>query len=188
MNEIPPPKPFRGSGEIAEIPKIHIRHPWNPNSEVHIRMLSLAAGLTRTVLSVARIPPGKECFAYHSHERDEEFVIILSGRGRAEIGEEVFEVGPGDFMGFTAPGTAHHLTNPFDEDLVYLMGGERSGMDVGQFPRLGRRIIFGASGIQAVDESALKPMSFDDWIGKALAGRGRGADTLRQSPQSRRTH
>jgi len=69
-------------------------------------------------------------------------------------------------MGFTAPGVAHHLTNPYNEDLVYLMGGERSGMDVGYFPKLKRRLVFTKSGISAVDESSLRPMTFEDYLKK----------------------
>ena len=48
---------------------------------------------------------------------------------------------------------AHHLTNPYDEDLVYLMGGERSRVEVSSFPRAGKRIIFSASGIWQVMSS-----------------------------------
>lgn len=146
------------------MPEVHLRHPWNTESDVSLRPLPMAAGLTRTVLTMARVPPGKESFAYHSHERDEEFVFILSGRGRAEIGDQVVDVGPGDFMGFPAPGIAHHLTNPYDEDLVYLMGGERSGFDIGYFPRLGRRLIFTASGIIGVDDATTTAFSLDDYL------------------------
>jgi uncharacterized cupin superfamily protein len=79
----------------------------------------------------------------------------LSGRGIAEIGDEVFEVGPGDFMGFTAPGPAHHLLDPNDVDLVYLIGGERSGEDISCFPRLGRRLRAGDDCLEAfADEPA----------------------------------
>ena len=39
-------------------------------------------------------------------------------RGIAEIGDETFEVGPGDAMLFTAPSVGHHLRNPFEVDLV----------------------------------------------------------------------
>lgn len=163
---MPDPKPLWTAAEIAAAPEAHIRHPWNPNSDVHVKPLSAAAGLSRVVLSLARVPPGKESFVYHSHERDEEFLFILSGRGRAEIGQEVFEVGPGDFMGFPAPGVAHHLTNPYEEDLVYLMGGERSGLDVGYFPKLNRRIVFAKSGIDAVEESALRPLRPEDFVAK----------------------
>jgi uncharacterized cupin superfamily protein len=145
--KLPDPKPLWTAAEIAGTPETRIRHPWNPNSEIHVRPLSQAAGLSRVVLSLARVPPGKESFVHHSHERD-----------------EVFEVGPGDFMGFTAPGVGHHLINPYEEDLVYLMGGERSGLDVGYFPKFKRRIIFSRSGICAVDEAALQTMTFDQWL------------------------
>ncbi|MEM9491829.1 MAG: cupin, partial [Myxococcota bacterium] len=51
------------------------------------------------------------------------------------------EVGPGDFMGFPTPSVAHHLRNPFDEELVYLSGGERKSMEIADFPRLGKRLL-----------------------------------------------
>lgn len=150
--------------EIEGLAQARIRHPFNPNSDVRLRRLSELAGLGRVQVSLARVPPGKESFAYHAHESDEEFVFILSGRGRAQIGDETVEVGPGDFMGFAAAGAAHHLTNPYDEDLVYLMGGERSRVEVGIFPEAGKRIIFTAGGLWQVDEADLRPMSFDDFV------------------------
>jgi uncharacterized cupin superfamily protein len=163
---MPSPKPLWSATEIAAAPEVHINHPWNANSDIYVKPLSIAAGLSRVALSLARVPPGKESYVYHSHERDEEFLFILSGRGRAEIGEEMFEVRPGDFMGFTAPGVAHHLINPYEEDLVYLMGGERSGLDVGYFPKLKRRIVFAQTGINAVNDSSLQLMTFDDFVAK----------------------
>jgi uncharacterized cupin superfamily protein len=80
------------------------------------------------------------------------------------------EVGPGDFMGFATPSVAHHLTNPYDEDLVYLMGGERSRVEVSSFPRAGKRIIFSGSGIWQVDEKHLEPMSLEQWLPDAPRG------------------
>lgn len=150
---------------IAGLPEMHVRHPWNDKSDVFIKRLAPLAGLSRIALSIARVPPGRESFVYHRHERDEEFVFILSGRGRAEIGDQVLEVGPGDFMGFGAPdGPAHHLSNPYDEDLVYLMGGESSGFDIGHFPRLRRRIIHGPSGITAVSEDDCEQLTFEQFL------------------------
>lgn len=161
---LPSPKPLWTANEISEAPSAHIRHPWNPNSDVRVTPISVAAGLSRVVVSLARVPPGKESFVFHSHERDEEFLYIISGRGRAEIGDEVFDIGPGDFMGFQAPGVAHHLTNPYEEDLVYLMGGERSGLDVGYFPKLKRRIVFSKTGVHAVNDDDVRPMHPGDWF------------------------
>ncbi len=158
-------KPYLSRAEIAGLPEAHIRHPWNPSSDVYLKRLSRLAGLTRVALSIARVPPGKESFLYHRHECDEEFVFILSGRGRAEIAEAVIEVGPGDFMGFPVPdGPPHHLTNPYDEDLVYLMGGESSGFDIGHFPRHGRRLVFAPSGIWSAEDADCRQMSFDQWL------------------------
>ncbi|MBE9167764.1 cupin domain-containing protein [Pleurocapsales cyanobacterium LEGE 06147] len=64
---------------------------------------------------------------------------LLSGRGIAEIDDEEFEVGADDFLGFPAPSVAHHLRNPFETDLIYLMGGERQAVEIGDFLRLGKR-------------------------------------------------
>ena len=166
MSDKPAPKPLFTAADIEGGRDVIFRHPWNPKSEVHTKHLAHWAGLRRIALTLARVPPGKESFVYHSHERDEEFLFVLSGRGRAEIDGKTFEVGPGDFMGFTAPGVAHHLTNPYDEDLVYLMGGERSTLDIGHFPKLGRHIIFGPSGIYAADDASLRPMKNEDWLGE----------------------
>ena len=161
-----PAKPLWTAAEIANAPGHRISHPWNPQSDISITPLSAMAGLTRVQLSLGRVPPGKESFIYHSHEHDEEFLYILEGKGRAEIQDKMIEVGPGDFMGFPAPGVAHHLTNPYDRDLVYLMGGERSAVEVGHFPRLGRRIIFGPAGMIAFEEKAATALSFDDYFPK----------------------
>ncbi|MGH6943194.1 MAG: cupin domain-containing protein, partial [Geminicoccaceae bacterium] len=80
------------AAEIEATEELRLRHPLNPNSNIRLRPLSELAGLQRVRLTLGRIPPGKESFAYHAHEADEEFVYILAGRGRAEIGDETFEV------------------------------------------------------------------------------------------------
>jgi uncharacterized cupin superfamily protein len=104
-------------------------------------MLSRKTGLTRVGVSLLRVPPGKESFVYHSHETEEEFCYVLSGRGVAEVGEETFEIGPGDFLGFPAAGPAHHLRNTGTEDLVYMSGGEQRDIEIADFPRLGKRLV-----------------------------------------------
>jgi uncharacterized cupin superfamily protein len=165
MSEAPAPKAYLSAAEIAASPGMHIRHPWNPNSDVTVKPLSGVAGLARVVLSLSRVPPGKESFLYHSHEREEEFLYILSGHGRAEIDGKFYEVGPGDFMGFTAPGPAHHLVNTSaSEDLVYLMGGERTNLEIGHFPRLGRKMVFSRSGIYAMSDADVTQMTFADYM------------------------
>jgi uncharacterized cupin superfamily protein len=127
---------------IATLPELPFRHPLNPRGEIHMRSLSVLAGLQRIGLHIGRVPPGRESFVYHFHHYEEEFIYILSGRGVAEIGDETHEVGPGDCMLFTAPSVGHHLRNPFDADLIYLMGGENREFEIGEFPRHKKRAIF----------------------------------------------
>jgi uncharacterized cupin superfamily protein len=142
---------------IDQQPEIGVSHPMNPNSEVWLRPLAARTGLTRTGVTLGRIPPGKESFVYHAHEFEEEWIYVLSGRGVAELGDEEFEVGEGDFLGFPAPGPGHHLRNPFDAELVYLMGGENREHEFAHFPRHGRHLIRTRGQLQLVDDGALEP-------------------------------
>ena len=128
-------------------------HPWNPNSEIIGTRLSTLVGLSRTGVSLIRIPTGKESFVYHSHHREERWIYVISGRGVAEIDDEEFEVATGDFMGFPAPSVGHHLRNPYDEDLVYLVGGENLDVEISDFPRLGKRMLRRGQNVEIYDTS-----------------------------------
>jgi uncharacterized cupin superfamily protein len=126
-------------------------HPWNPQSQITGYQLAKATGLERTGVNLARIAPGKESFVYHSHWQEEEWIYILTGRGVARIDGAEYEVGPGDFMAFPTNGVAHHLRNPFETELVYLMGGENREVDVADFPDHGKRVFKHARGADVFD-------------------------------------
>lgn len=132
-------------------------HPWNPSSEVRGTQLGRLLGLERTGVNLVHIAAGKESFVYHSHQREEEWIYILSGRAIAEIDAREFEVGAGDFMAFPTPSVAHHLRNPFQEELVYLMGGENLDCEIADFPRLGKRMVRAGGSIEVYDLSQGKP-------------------------------
>jgi uncharacterized cupin superfamily protein len=117
------------------------RHPWNPRSEMRGCMLARQVGLQRLGLTFIRIPPGKESFVFHRHNVEEEFAFGLSGKGVVDIGDETFDFGAGDFVGFPAGGHAHHIRNPGPDELVYLSGGENAPIEIGDFPREGKRMI-----------------------------------------------
>lgn len=116
-------------------------HPWNPKSEIRGTWMGRRAGLQRTGVSLGRLAPGKESFAYHLHHREEEWVYVLSGRAVARIDGQDYELGPGDFVAFPTPSVAHQMANPFDEELVYLMGGENHEHEIANFPTLGKRMV-----------------------------------------------
>jgi len=140
-----------------------IRHPLNPKSEVHMHSLGDRVGMKRCQLHIARLPPGRESFLPHSHTLEEEFVYILSGEGRALIGDVEVVVGPGDYMGFPTDGVTHHLRNAGREDLVYLVGGERLAADVSRFPTIGKRGVFDDQSATFYDEASALTLPFSAW-------------------------
>jgi uncharacterized cupin superfamily protein len=137
-------------------------HPWNRSSEIAYTHMSREAGLKRSGVSLMRVAPGKESLAYHLHHREEEWIYILSGRGIALIDGVECEMAPGDFVGFPAPSVAHNLANPFDEELVYLSGGEHREHEVADFPELGKRMVRMGEKVTVYDLADGQAMFDDD--------------------------
>lgn len=127
------------SSDIQALPEEHRAHPLNPAFVRHTRSLGDAAGLTTMGVHLVRLERGDTSSVLHVHHQDEEWVYILSGRGKARIGDDEHDVGPGDFMGFPAGSAPHNLCNPYPEDLVYLVGGNRWPFDVCDYPDIGKR-------------------------------------------------
>ena len=151
-----------GSLDAAE--GMRVKHPFNPKSDVLMHRLGDRVGMQRAHLSIARVPPGKESFAPHSHGIQEEFLFILEGRGTAEIDGECFPVGAGDYLGFPVDGAVHHLINNGAEDLVYLMGGERTAVEVARFPTAGKIGIQHEGGMTMIDDDAVETLPFSAWV------------------------
>lgn len=82
---------------------------------------------------------------------------MLSGKGMARIDDQEYEVTAGDFMGFPTPSVAHNMTNPFDEDLVYLMGGETKDVEIADFPDIGKRMLRRGADVEIFDAADAKP-------------------------------
>ena len=122
------------SQRIAELEELKVEHQFNSNAIRFTKNLGSIAGLTRLGIHQVRLNPGRDSTTHHYHEADEEFLYIISGKGIAKIGTQEFEVSAGDFMGFPSPSLPHSMHNNSDEDLVYLMGGERWPVDVVRYP------------------------------------------------------
>lgn len=127
--------------DIPELPAQHTQHQFNDNAIRASQNLTQPTGMQRIGIHLVRIAKGRDSTTHHFHDADEEFLYILSGRGIAKIGDEEFEIGAGDFMGFPAPSPAHSMHNPYEEDLVYLMGGERWPVDIVHYPDLRRSML-----------------------------------------------
>jgi uncharacterized cupin superfamily protein len=110
----------------------------NPGSAFQIFRLGLRGGLTRAGVSIVRLEPGKESFAYHAHRLEEEWLFILDGAALCRIDGTEVTLETGDFVGFPAPSVPHLLKNPFGKVCAYLVGGSRPDMDIIDYPDMGK--------------------------------------------------
>ena len=137
------------AAEIADQRKWYSQR-LNPRSRLAGTSLASLVGFTRTGVDVVTVPPGAESFAYHAHSFEEEWLYVLSGRGVALVDGKELELSAGDFLGFPAPSVPHLMINRGEEDLVYLEGGERRGLDVIDYPQLGKRYLLLHEGARGV--------------------------------------
>ena len=157
MSESKPYPHLHRKAEIAAN-EFALTHPWNPNSRIEGTHLSELGGLKRTGVSIARIPPGRDSMVEHMHHREEEWIYILSGRAIATIDGEKYEMTAGDFAAFPTPSVTHNLSNPFDEEVVYMMGGEHADSEIADFPALDRRMVRVGNDMQIYTLSEGKPL------------------------------
>ena len=134
------PFPLLTAKAISETDEVEHIHQLNKNAIRHTRSIGDILGLEHLGVHLVRIEPGNDTTQFHFHHQDEEFVYILEGKGTAEIGDEQIEIKAGDFMAFTQNSLPHCMHNSSDEDLVYLMGGTRSDIDICDYPKLNRRM------------------------------------------------
>lgn len=66
-------------------------------------------GALRGVLGHVVFPPGAK-HERHIHTNAEEYVVVLKGRGIHTVGDQTFEIGPGDVT-FTPAGEPHSDSN-----------------------------------------------------------------------------
>ena len=91
----------------------------NPSGESVLELLGIRAGGVHSH-SLARIviPPGKGADP-HFHKHSEESYLILSGRAALHIDQSEFELHAGEAV-LIEPMEVHQISNPGDEDLVFL--------------------------------------------------------------------
>lgn len=71
--------------------KVSVAH--DARTELHDKL-----SLTGAEISVNNLPAGAGVPFVHSHKKNEEIYIILSGKGKAVIDDETVELNAGDFM------------------------------------------------------------------------------------------
>ncbi len=99
------------------------------------RVLGDPLGLKNFGVNLTRLPPGAMSALRHWHERQDEFVYILSGTATLVTEAGRTALGPGMCAGFPA-GVAdgHCLVNDGATDVVYLEVGDRTPGEVAHYP------------------------------------------------------
>ena len=135
------PPPEQGKEEqvldIDSLALTDFRHDVEPRARRQMRMLYRPTGLVRQAVCWCRVAEGDYSTARHTHDRTDEWVFILSGRGIAHIGTSRCEVGPNDFVAHPAGSDAHFMEAA--TDLTYLMGGMIDAADIVIYPDHGLR-------------------------------------------------
>jgi uncharacterized cupin superfamily protein len=137
--EEPPPEEGDESQvlHVDDAPVRDLQHDVDPGASRRSRALHRAAGLERQAVHWARVAAGRRSTAFHTHDRTDEWVLILAGQGVARVGNERFEIGPNDFLGHPVGGDPHVMEAV--DDLTYLVGGRIDATDVVRYPEAGLR-------------------------------------------------
>jgi uncharacterized cupin superfamily protein len=128
------------NAQISDMPGTSKTHFLNDNAKRQNKSLGDLAGLTGFGFHLIEVAPGRVTTEHHSHHFEDECVYVLAGHATSIIGETRTPIGPGDFIGYRKGGLAHSIENTGDEVLRCIVVGERLAHDVGDYPRLGKRI------------------------------------------------
>jgi quercetin 2,3-dioxygenase len=140
-------EPPSEEGDMSQVVRVHdvevrnFQHDVDPAVRREMRTLHRPTGLTRQAVHWARVPAGGRSTVLHTHDRTDEWVFVLSGRGMARLGSERFEIGPQDFLAHPAGGAPHQM-EAIDE-LTYLVGGQVDAGDVVTYPEAGLQRVGG---------------------------------------------
>lgn len=126
--------------DIAAMPGLDKTHFLNSRARRVNKSLGDLTGITGFGFHIIEVAPGDETTEHHRHFHEDECVYVLSGRATACLGDEEVSIGPGDFIGYRKGGLAHSIKNTGTESLCCIIVGERNTHDVGEYPRLGKRI------------------------------------------------
>jgi len=126
--------------EIESMKGVHRTHFLNPNAQRINKSLGDITGLNNIGFHIIEVMPGHESTELHKHYHEEECVYMLEGEAQATIGDEIFTVKAGDFIGYRNDGKSHKLENISDAVFKCIVVGQRLDHDVGDYPALQKRI------------------------------------------------
>ena len=85
-----------------------------------------ATGATSCEISFGTLPSGQAVPFFHSHKANEENYIILSGSGRFQVNDDVFDIAEGSVIR-VSPGCDRNLKCTSAEPMTYICIQAKSG-------------------------------------------------------------
>jgi uncharacterized cupin superfamily protein len=131
---------YLSAAAIAKMEGVRRVHQLNPAAIRLDKSIGDEVGLKNLGVHLITIAPGDKSTEFHTHKYEDEALYVLSGHGTEIMGDTSQKIGPGDFIGFPAGGTAHETVNDGTEPLVCLVIGQRLVQDVVDYPRKGKRL------------------------------------------------
>lgn len=119
---------------IENIPKEYIDEP-DVESKMKTLLLGDALGSEKIYVNIDFVKPGGQSTKYHSHSKQEEFFLIMSGKGMLRMDGEEISIKLGDIISKPAgKNLAHQFINNSSEMLQILDIGTREKNDVAKYP------------------------------------------------------
>lgn len=120
---------------IDNIEKLSKQFIWSDEAGLVTKSLGESAGSQKLYVNIDYVPPGAFSTKYHSHSQQEEFFLILSGKGTLRLNGQEMEVGKDDFIAKPAgKDIAHTFFNSGNEVLVILDVGTKENEDTCYYP------------------------------------------------------
>jgi mannose-6-phosphate isomerase-like protein (cupin superfamily) len=100
---------------------------WRPSNQMKVENTNLTAQLEATKLSARlwRLAPG-QASTRHRHREEEELYVLLEGRGRMRVDDELLDLEPLDAI-LVEPRSTRQLFNDTDADQLWLVASAPPG-------------------------------------------------------------
>jgi uncharacterized cupin superfamily protein len=119
---------------IDNIPKEYMYDP-DFQSKMKTMLIGDSIGSEKIYVNIDYVKPGAESVKYHSHSKQEEFYLIMSGKGILRINGEEILIKTGDVISAPAgKDMGHQFINNSSEILQILDVGTREKDDIITYP------------------------------------------------------
>jgi len=122
---------------IANIDNIPKEYMYDPKFDTKLKtiLIGQAIGTEKIYVNMDFVKPGSESVKYHSHSRQEEFYLIMSGKGILRIDGKEISIKKGDVISTPAgKDSGHQFINNSEEILQILDIGTREKGDIITYP------------------------------------------------------